>query len=249
VRFGAALGLAVAASLVCAAPAALRVSAAESGGHVNLRVWMALAAAALGPMVAAVVVLRGAGEGMRAFAGPGAWVRAFGVGLWLASLLVALTWFGSLLRATTHHHALAGVTYAFGALAMAVGLGLVCVRAVAVLGALPAAARSLAFGALGGAVVVALAALAVRFGRAAAHDAASAAAAANVIDVLAFAFAGFLASRRALGAPRFLALLGPPLAVVLLAMGISGLRDAAIRQAIADRAQAFAPAASLLSGR
>jgi hypothetical protein len=249
VRFGAALGLAAAASVVCAAPAALRVSAAIPPGHVSLWAWLALAASALGPMVAAIAVLRGAAEGMRAFAGPGAGLRAFGVGLWLASLLVVLTWFGSLLRATTHHHALAGVTYAFGALALAVGIGLACMRIVAILSGLPPAARSLAFGALGGAVVVALAAMAVRFARAASHDSASAAAAATVVDVLAFALAGFLASRRGLGASRILALVGPPLAVVIVAMGISSLHEAAIRQAIGDRAPAFAPAASLVSGR
>jgi hypothetical protein len=250
VRFGAALGLAAAASMLCAAPAAVRVSSAvASGSIISLRAWLALAAAALGPMVAAIVVLRGAAEGIRAFAGPGAWVRAFGAGLWLASLLVALTWFGSFLRATTHHHALAGVTYAFGALAMAVGLGLVCARVVAILGGLAPAPRSLAFGALGGFVVVALAAIAVRFGRAASHDPASATAAATVVDVLAFALAGVLASRRALGTPRFLALLGPPLAVAIVALGISTLHEPAIRQAVAERAPAFAPAASLISRR
>jgi hypothetical protein len=125
VRFGAALGLAAAGAVVCSAPATFRLSAALGGGALNARAWLALSAAALGPMVAAIVVLRGAGEGLRAFAGPGAALRAFGVGLWLVSLLVALSWFGSILRAATHHHALAGVTYAFGALALGVAFGLV----------------------------------------------------------------------------------------------------------------------------
>jgi hypothetical protein len=169
--------------------------------------------------------------------------------MWLSSLLVSLTWFGSLLRATTHHHALAGVTYAFGALAVAVGLGLLCARVVTILEGAPLAARSLAVGALGGAMVVALAWMAVRFGRAASHGAASSAAAATVVDVLAFALCSVVASRRAWGAPRALALVGPPLAVVLLAMGISSLRDAGLRQAIADGAAAFGPAARLVSGR
>jgi hypothetical protein len=231
-----------------AAPAAARVSGVLASAS-GLRIWLGLAAAALGPMVAAIAVLRGAAEGMRAFAGPGATLRAFGVGMWLASLLVTLSWFGSLLRATTHHHALAGVTYAFGALALAVGLGLLCARIVAILEGASLAARSLALGALGGAMVVALAWMAVRFGRAASHDAASAAEAATVVDVLIFAVCSFLASRRAWGAPRPLALVGPPLAVVTLAMGISTLQDAGLRQSIAERAPTFAPAARLLSGR
>jgi hypothetical protein len=248
VRFGAALGLAVVAAAVCSAPAASRVSGALSSAS-GLRVWLALAAAALGPMVAAIAVLRGAAESMRAFSGPGAALRGFGVGMWLASLLVTLTWFGSLLRATTHHHALAGVTYAFGALALAVGLGLVCARVVAILEGASLAARSLALGALGGAMAVAFVWMAVRFGRAASHDAASSAEVAIVIDVLAFALCAMLASRRTWGTPRPLALVGPPLAVVVLAMGISTWQDVGLRQSVAEKAPMFAPAARLLSGR
>jgi len=249
VRFGSALGLAAAGSLVCAAPAALRLSSAMATGGVSARAWLALAAAALGPMIAAIVVLRGAGEGVRAFAGPGAGLRAVGIGLWLASLLLALTWFGSLLRATTHHHALAGVTYAFGALGLAVGLGLVAARVVAILRELRPEVRTAAIGALAGAVAIAFVYMAARVSRAASQDPASSVAAATIIDVLAFAFSALLASRRVLGAPRILALLGPPLAVVVLAVGVSALRDGGLRQAIADRAPAFAPAVRLASGR
>jgi hypothetical protein len=219
-----------------------------SGGF-SARAWLALAAAALGPMVAAIVVLRGAGEGLRAFAGPGALLRVFGIGLWLGTLLLTLTWFGSLLRATTHHHALAGVTYAFGALALAVGLGLVAARIVVMLRDARPEVRVAAIGALSGAVAIAFAYMAARVGRAASHDSASSAAAASVIDVFAFALSALLASRRALGAPRILALVGPPLAVVVLAVGISALRDGGVGQAVADRAPAFAPAARLASGR
>ncbi len=249
VRFGVVLGLAAAAALVCSVPAVVRVSATLAGSGFSFHAWVGLSAAVLGPMVAAVVVLRGAAEGIRAFAGPGAALRAFGVALWLTTLFVTLSWFGGLLRATTHHHALAGVTYAFGALALAVGLGLVCARMVAILQESPAEMRSLALGGLGGAITVALVWMAVRFGRAASHDAASSEAAATVVDLVAFALAAFLASRRTLGAPRILALVGPPLAVVVLATGVSALRDAALRQAMAERAPAFAPAARLVSGR
>ena len=94
---------------------------------------MGPAAAALAPMVAAVVILRGAREGLRAFGGKGGELRAYGVGLWSASLLVLLSFFGSSLRSTTHHHALAGVTFAFGAVVFAVGSALACVRVIAIL--------------------------------------------------------------------------------------------------------------------
>src|SRR5580700_5037779 len=94
VRFGTAVGLGAIAALVGAVPAALRVSSVAVDGPSAWRVWFALAAAALVPMVAAVVVLRGAREGLRGFAGPGAGLRVAGAGLWLASLLVGLTLLG-----------------------------------------------------------------------------------------------------------------------------------------------------------
>src|SRR5260370_19944491 len=113
-RFGTAVGLAAGAALAPALPATMRISGALASGHGLGHVWLALAAATLGPMVAAIVVLRGAREGLRAFGGSGAGLRIYGVGLWLASLLVGLSLFGGILRATTHHHALAGVTFACG---------------------------------------------------------------------------------------------------------------------------------------
>jgi hypothetical protein len=247
-RFGTAIGLAALAALACAAPAAVRLSAPFVTAATGARVWVALGAAALGPMVVAIVVLRSAAEGLRAFAGPGAALRAFGVALWLAAMLVALTTFGSVLRATTHHHALAGVTYAFGALALAVGSALVCARSIAILRAASPAVRSLVVGALGGVAAVALAWEGQRFVRAGAHDAASSAVAATVVDVFAFALSAYFASRRALVARRGLALVGPPIAVVVAALGISALREAPVRDAVSERAMAFAPAARLVVG-
>jgi hypothetical protein len=248
VRFGAALGVAAAGAVVCSAPATVRVSAALAGvGGLNARVWLALSATALGPMAAAIVVLRGASEGLRGFAGPGAALRAFGIALWLVTLLAVLTWFGSLLRATTHHHALAGVTFACGALALGAALGLVCARIVVLVRGAPPAARGLAVGALGGVAFLALLWAAMRFTRSALNGTASSDAAATVVDVLAYAFTALLAARRTL-ALRALALVGPPVAVVIVAVGVTMLRDAGLRDAIAERAPAFAPAARLVSG-
>src|SRR5258708_6925172 len=87
-RFGTAVGHAEASAMAGALPAALRVGAglgAGLGQDATGRVWTGLAAVSLVPMVAAVVVLRGAREGLRAFGGPGAELRAYGVGLWAAS--------------------------------------------------------------------------------------------------------------------------------------------------------------------
>jgi hypothetical protein len=212
-------------------------------------VWIALAAAALVPMTAAVVVLRGAREGLRAFAGPGAGLRASGVGLWLASLLVMLALFGRVLRAHTHHHALAGVTFAFGALAAAVGSALVCARVVAIARGAPEFARRGLVLILGGAVALALAYVGLRFVHGASHDAASYGAAGTVVDVLAFALAAFFASRRSLAARRMIALVGPPVAVVIVALGASTLRDEPVRAAIGESAPAFSPVVDVLPGR
>jgi hypothetical protein len=244
-RFGTAVGLALIAALACALPAALRVSALGAGAGGTMRAWVALSAAALGPMVGAVVVLRGAREGLRAFGGPGAELRAFGAALWLASLLVALAIFGSALRATTHHHALAGVTFAAGAVALAIGTALLCARIVAILRDASAGARRGLVVALGLLALLAIAWVGMRFMSAAAHDPASSAAAGTVVDVLAFAFGALFAARRSLATRRQLALVGPPIAVFLAAVGASTLRDAPLLDAIDERAPAFAPVVDL----
>jgi hypothetical protein len=244
-RVGNAVGAGALATFVCVVPAAMRVASTEGPGTPSA--WAALSAAAIGPMVAAVVVLRGAREGLRGFTGPGAGLRAYGVGLWMATMLVALSMFGSVLRATTHHHALAGVTFAFGALAMAVGVALVVARVLAIAAAMPDRPRRVLLGAIALAVGILLFAVGVRFVRVASRDAASYAAAGTVVDVLAFALAAVFASRPGLARRRFVSLIGPPFALVVTILGLVALRDAPTYEAVSARAPAFLPAADLLS--
>jgi hypothetical protein len=241
VRFGTAVGLGAAAALASALPATLRVASVADASTSAPRAWIALAAAALGPMIASVVVLRGARAGLRSFGGPGAGLRAFGVALWLASLVVAFTLFGAVLRSHTHHHGLAGVTFAFGALFIAGGSALVCVRVVSLARAAPPFARRGLVLILVAAAVLALFWVGIRFVRGASQDAASYGAAGTVVDVLAFALAAFFASRPSLVKRRSLALVGPPVAVIVAALGIATLRDASLREAIGVRAPAYAP--------
>jgi hypothetical protein len=245
-RVGGAVGAGALATFACVVPAAMRVGSSEGPG--TLQSWAGLFAAAIGPMVAAVVVLRGAREGLRAFGGPGAGLRAYGVGLWVATMLIGLTIFGSILRATTHHHALAGVTYAFVALGMAVGDALVCARTMGIARRLPERARRVVLIAAAVAVGIILFAVGVRFVRAASHDAASYAAAGTVVDVLAFALAAVFASRPWLARRRFLPVVGPPIALVIAIVGVVALRDQAVYDAVSARAPAFLPVADLLSG-
>src|SRR5208283_2583547 len=101
VRIGTALGLSAAAALACALPAALRVSSAGGGSGANgtAHAWVALAAAELVPMLVAVLVLRGAREGLRAFTGEGAGLRAWGMAVWVGAQFVSLAAVGAVLRA------------------------------------------------------------------------------------------------------------------------------------------------------
>ena len=209
---------------------------------------MGLAAAALVPMVAAVVTLRGAREGLRAFGGQGAELRALGVGLWASSLFVLLAFLGSVLRSTTHHHALAGVTFAFGAVALAIMSALVCARAISILRGAPAERRRVLVIALGLCAGALVGITGLRFLRAATQDPASAAAAGYVVDILGFLLAAFLAAGHSLASRRLVALVGPPIAVAIAALGISALRDPPLRTAIADGAPAFAPLVDQVPG-
>jgi hypothetical protein len=243
VRIGTALGLSAAAALACALPAALRVSSAGGGSGANgtAHAWVALAAAELVPMMVAVLVLRGAREGLRAFTGEGAVLRAWGIGLWVAVQFVALATVGAALRVTTHQHALAGVTYAFAAFFVAAGSALACARVVAILHASSERSRRLFVVAFTVLALLAVGVVGMRFVRAVWREPTPSAAAATVIDVLAFALAALFASRPSFAPRRALAILGLPAAVALAVLGVPARRDPALRGAVEDRAPLLAP--------
>jgi hypothetical protein len=192
-------------------------------------------------MLLAVVVLRGAREGLRAFAGEGAGLRAWGVGVWVAVQFVVLALVGAVLREKTHQHALAGVTYAFVALAVAAGAALACARTVAILRASSPGMRRGLLVVLSGAVLLAVAAVSLRFVRAVWHDPMPSAAAATVVDVLAFALAALFSSRPSFAGRRPIALLGAPVALAVALAGAPASRDAALRGVVDERAPMFAP--------
>jgi hypothetical protein len=248
-RFGALIGLAGAAAVVCTLPGMMRVSAVLGGSAPVVRSWAALIAAALGPMAATIVALRGAAQGLRAFGESAERLRMFGLGLWLASLFATLALVGSVLRATTHHHALAGVTYACCALVLAVAWGLVCARLVAILRAASQRLRRAAVAVLGSAMGIAMAYLGVRFVSIVSRDPSSTGAGATVVDIIAFAMTAAVASRSWPAAQRPFAIVGPPIAVFLAALGFTTLRDPPVRQALGEQAPVFAPAADWISGR
>ena len=246
-RFGTIAGLGTAAALACAMPAATRIAPALTGGEPSGQVWVALAAAALLPMGLAVALLVAAREGSRAFGGPRAGPFALGASMWIVTVGVGLAVFGAALRATTHQHALAGVTFALGALALAAAAGFVCARVVELLGAAPAILRWAIGIAIATTLGVAVLLLVLRCAGASTRDPASAAQVGTVVDVLAFLVAAGFAARQARVVRRMMALVGPPAVVVVLAVGVPALRYEPVREIVREKAPAFAMAARLLA--
>jgi hypothetical protein len=245
VRVGSGIGAAVIATAIAVLPATLRLSGNADAS--TLQIWTALIALEMIPMVVAVLVLRQARVGLRAFAGPDASVKAVGVVAWLLLLFAVLVPFGATLRATTHHHALAGVTYALGAVVVALGLAVVCARVTRIVSGFEAPGRRAAaiFGV--GTIILAVVVAAFRLSR---SPAASAPLGAALVDVLAFALAALFASRAAFADRPRLAVVGPPTAAILVVIGVSALRGATgISGALADHAPAFDPIASVLRSR
>jgi hypothetical protein len=246
-RFGTGVGAAAIAAAVAAVPAAMR--AAPGSQASTFAVWSACAAAWMLPMLVAVIVLRRARAGVRALGGSDAAARAVGAMLWLFGLFVFEALFGSVLRATTHHHALAGTTYAIVSAGVAVVLAILCARVSTIIAAQSAGVRRFLIvatsGLLGLAILVASLRLARAFGGA---DAGGSSPAALLVDVLAFAITAALASRAAFTRLRALALAGPPLAVAILAVGLWAVRGPAVADAIGARAPAIAPISSVLAG-
>jgi hypothetical protein len=245
VRVGSGIGAAVIAAAIAVLPATLRMSGNADAS--TLQIWSALVALEVLPMVVAVLVLREARVGLRAFAGPDAGVKAVGVVSWLFLLFAVLVPFGATLRATTHHHALAGVTYAMGAVVVALGLAAVCGRITRIVAGFEAPGRRAAVVAAVACILLGVVVAVFRLSRSAAVSPGIGSA---LVDVLAFALGALFASRAAFADRPRLAVVGPPLAAILVVIGISTIRgSSAIAGALPDRAPAFEPIASVLRPR
>lgn len=239
-RFGSLVGVALVAAFVASAPAAFRTW--DTSGA-----WLALAALDLVPIFFAVLVFRHARVGLRVFAGPDSAQRALSVAVWLVLAVVSFSLLGAVLRATTHHHPLAGVTFAIVACAGALVLVPTSRRIVEIaLGWLRRGARArlaLAFVILG--TIVGLVVLRLLHALPA-ESALSAAASEILVDAFAFALVAFLASNPAISPQKILALVGPPAAVVLLATSLLRIgSSSALAAAIEDRAPVFSPLVEL----
>jgi hypothetical protein len=242
-RAGSLLGAATLAAVVASLPAAFR--AAPACGFVSA--WLAIAACALVPAVVAVAILRGARDGLHAFAGPGAGVAAAGVALWALLSFAALVAWGALLRATTHHHALAGVTFAMGAVALGLAIALAVRRLVAIAQAAGPRARAAYVGVVFGGLVAAFAMGAVRLAASSRDPLLSAHDSALLVDALAFAIAAAFLSRGAFVRASWLARAGMPLALGTLLVGLAVLlQSPVVASSVREHAPLFAGVAELV---
>lgn len=247
-RAGTAIGAAVGAAAIAVVPAVLRVGRGATSGPSAAQAWPSLAAIALIAMVIAIPLLRQARVGLRAFAGPSASSRMLGFALWLFLLFAMLVPFGAVLRATTHQHALAGVTYALLATGLAVGLAIVCARFSSIVAARSDRTRRIVIVVMSVALLGCALLLGLRLSRALTGAAAiPAAASAMCVDTLALAIAALFASRGTFEGKRILAILGPPAAAILLFVGLSTLRSSSVLTgALAEHAPAYSAIATLV---
>ena len=245
-RFATGIGLVTLAALGAVAPATVRVSAMAP--HDTVALWAALACIALGPMMAVVLALRVSEQSIRQVLRGHAALRIFVVGQSFVGLFVALTVIGSVLRATTHNHVLAGVTFAWSALVAAFLVALSGVRLVTLLEATGRWKRWLAVTGLTVFTLAAAAWIVSRVLQAPTNDPATLGASATLIDVPLFAVCAVVVSQRAvaeLPGLSLLALVGLPLAVAVISVGSPMLREGWVRTTLTQRAPAFASAITL----
>jgi hypothetical protein len=235
---GATVGAGAFGAAIAATPATLRIEGlgevCSPGGT-----WALLGGLAIVPMSIAVVALRRAAASFVALGKRESVALATTILLWTVSTFVGLTLLGSLLRARTHHRALGGVAFAGCALSVAVVGALVCARAAKIVLRLARPARwgvAIILSALLG-FVIAVAGVKLS------HSAGPLLppmASANLMDALAFGLSAVLASLLPNVYPRALALLGPPLAVVILVLGASSLLACLpLRDTIEEQAPLF----------
>lgn len=221
----------VVAALVASLPAALRVGH-EGAASRAIEPWLTLAAALTPLTVALVAILRRARVGVRLLVGEHVTAFAAAVLWWGVIELGLLSLFGALLRKTTHHHALAGVTFSAFALVTGVLVALFTRRMTATL------ARGGAGVVKIGLLVAALCALAATvFVATHAARIEGLRATGMLVDGLAIVVTTVIASSRSFGCWRPMAIGGLPAAVLLVMVGLTTLRfDPKLQQSLLEGA-------------
>lgn len=194
--------------------------------------WMALAAVAMPITVLFVGVFRRARTGAQHVAGDRIEVVAAAVLAWTTLQILFTGFFASLLRKHTHHHGLAGVTFALFALFCGVFFALLVRRVMTKLASMPPAAHRIALVITGLMTFVVVIVAGVR--TASAEDLSTAA---GLVDALALAIACGIASSRLIARQRPLAIAGVPTAALVLVIGLASLHgNAPLREALTKSA-------------
>jgi hypothetical protein len=231
-KVGSAVGSGVIAAVVASLPATMRLG--DAGSMVRAGTgWMALAALATPLAVLVVSILRRARAGAQLVAGDRVEVVASGVLAWITLQLLANSALAAFLRKHTHHHGLAGVTFAIGALFCGIGLALLVSRVMNKLALIPSPGMHRA------ALVVtgSMAFLVVVTAGVRTAPAEELHTAAGLVDAFALAIACGIASSRVFARQRPLAIAGVPTATIVLVLGLASLHgNATLRDALAKSA-------------
>jgi hypothetical protein len=238
-RIGTVFGGAACAALAASLPAELRIGDGGSTGRA-LEQWLALSALLLPLAVVLVGALRRARVGVRMLVGEGGRALATLALWWCVLEAGVLSVVGTVLRAKTHHHGLAGVTFAAIALVTGVFSALVAARGAEMLATLPRLVQRVALYVAASAAFAVVALVGVRTARAEDLHTASA-----LVDVLALVVASAIASARALARLRPLAIAGVPASAMLLVLGLASLRA---HPALRDALDAAAPVQAWVLG-
>jgi hypothetical protein len=230
-RFGAVVGGGVLTAIMASLPAALRIG---DGGLIGraLEQWLALAALLTGPAILFVFVARRARVGMRLLAGERAPILIAGLLWWCVLELGLLAIFGGLLRKNTHHHGLAGVTFAAFAVFSGAAIAILAIRATRLLGRADRKIQRIALVITSAAAFLAIVVVGIRTGRAPALSTAAA-----LVDASAIVLSASVLSSRAVAHVRAITIGGVPAGVLVLILGVSSLiAEPKVREAIAGHA-------------
>jgi hypothetical protein len=240
-RLGTVVGGGVLAAAASSLPAELRIG---DGGSIirAIEQWLALAAILTPLAILVVAVFRRGRAGLRILAGNRADLFAAAALWWAVIELGVISVFGALLRAKTHHHGLAGVTFAMLALMTGLGIALLAVRGVRLLLKMPPGGHRVALIVAAAAAFVVVALIGIRTSHAAGLHTASA-----LVDSLALMVSAGIASTRAMAKWRPLAVGGVPVAAFILLLGFACVRaEPDLKELLAEGAPVQAWLLSLL---
>jgi hypothetical protein len=181
--------------------------------------WLALAALLTPLAIIVVAVFRRGRVGLRILAGDRAPLFAAAALWWAVLELGVLSIFGSVLRAKTHHHGLAGVTFAILALVSGLVVAMLAVRGVRMLIRMPPGGHRVALKVAASAAFIVVILIGIRTSRATGLHTAAA-----LVDTLALVVSGAIASSRAMAKWRPLAVGGVPIAAAILLLGFACVR-------------------------